>query len=101
VQLALSFFARGLREAQQYFTPLYLFLVVPAMVAPFLEGWEHAPWTYLIPALNAAFAFRGLLLGTLERSDLALTVLSLAAYATASLAVLVRLLERETVVARS
>lgn len=101
VQLALSFFAHGLREAQQYFTPLYLFLVVPAMVAPFLEGWEHAPWTYLIPALNAAFAFRGLLLGTLERSALALTVLSLAAYATASLAVLVRLLQRETVVARS
>ncbi len=101
VQLALSFFARGIREAQQYFTPLYLFLVVPAMVAPFLEGWEYSTWTYAVPALNAAFAFRGLLLGTLERSALALTVLSLAAYATVSLALLVRLLQRETVVARS
>lgn len=98
VQLALSFYARGLREAQQYFTPLYLFLVLPAMVAPFLEGWERSTWTYTVPALNAVFAFRGLLLGTLERSSLVLTILTLAAYAILSLGVLVRLIDRESTV---
>ncbi len=100
VQLALSFFARSLREAQQYFTPLYLLLVFPAMVAPFLEGWEDSAWTYAVPALNAAFAFRGLLLGTLGRSSLVLTVCTLAACTGVSLAVAVRLLNREAVVYR-
>jgi len=101
VELVLSFFARGLREAQQYFTPLYLFLVLPAMVAPFLEGWDASAWTYVVPALNAAFAFRGLLLGTLKWSAFTLTVLSLIAYGAVSLGVLVRLIQREAVVARS
>jgi len=58
LQLALSIYARGLREAQQYFTPVYLLLSLPAMAAPFLEGWGRVLWTYLIPGLNAVFIFR-------------------------------------------
>ncbi len=48
-QLALSLAARGVREAQQYFTPVYLLVTVPAMAAPFLEGWARSVWTYLAP----------------------------------------------------
>lgn len=96
VLLALSLLARGLREAQQHFTPLYLFLVFPAMVASFLEEWERSTWTYMIPALNAAFAFRGLLLGTLARSALVVTIATLAIGTAVGLWMVVRLLELET-----
>lgn len=95
VQLALSFYARGIREAQQYFTPVYLLLSLPAMTAPFLEGWEKAWVTYMVPGLNAIFVFRELLLGSLSWTALALTVLTTAGYTMAGLAVAVWLLGRE------
>lgn len=101
VQLALSFYARGVREAQQYFTPVYLILSLPAMAAPFLEGWEQHWATYLAPGLNAVFVFRGLLLGSLSWSALALTVISTAVYTAAALAVAVWMLSREPALARS
>lgn len=98
VQLALSFYARGVREAQQYFTPVYLLLSLPAMAAPFLEGWEDAWATYLMPGLNAVFVFRELLLGSLSWAALALTVVSTAVYTAVALATAVWLLSREPVV---
>jgi sodium transport system permease protein len=100
VLLALSLLARGLREAQQYFTPLYLFLVFPAMLASFLEEWERSPWAYMIPALNAAFAFRGVLLGTLVRSSLIVTVATQIAGMAIGLWAIIRLLERGTQASR-
>jgi len=97
VQLALSFYARGVREAQQYFTPVYLLLSLPAMAAPFLEGWEQAWATYLVPGLNAVFAFRELLLGKLSWPALGLTVVTTTVYTVAALAGAVRLLSREAI----
>jgi sodium transport system permease protein len=101
VQLALSFYARGVREAQQYFTPVYLLLSLPAMAAPFLEGWEKAWTTYLIPGLNATFVFRELLLGHLSWSALALTAVSTTIYAVVALAMAVWVLGREPLMLRA
>ena len=101
LQLALSFYARGVREAQQYFTPVYLLLSLPAMAAPFLEGWEGAWATYLVPGLNAVFVFRELLLGSLSWAALALTVISTTVYTAVALASAVWLLGRESVALQS
>jgi sodium transport system permease protein len=101
VQLALSFYARGVREAQQYFTPVYLLLSLPAMAAPFLEGWEKAWVTYLVPGLNAVFVFRELLLGNLSWPALGMTVVSTAVYTTTALAAAVWLLGREPLLLKS
>ncbi len=98
VQLMLSFFARTIREAQQYFTPLYLVLVLPTMVVPFLEGWERSPWTYVVPGLNASFVFRELLLGSLQGLHLLLTGLTLVVAMVLCLGVVVYLLHRERAV---
>lgn len=100
LQLALSFYARGLREAQQYFTPVYLLLSLPAMAAPFLEGWGDVASTYLLPGLNAVFIFRQLLLGTAQWGHLGLTVGSTLVYTALSLAAAVYLLHQEPVVLR-
>ncbi len=96
VQLALSLAARTVRQAQQYFTPVYLLVSIPAMAAPVLEGWDKTAWAHLVPGLGVVFASRGLLLGSLPPSFLALAVLSPAACALAALAASARLLSRET-----
>jgi sodium transport system permease protein len=90
LQLALSLLARSMREAQQFFTPLYLGVTLPAMAAPFLEGWEHSAGTYLIPALGPIFALRGLLLGSLAPTHLALALGSTAVFGVVGLALAVR-----------
>ncbi len=97
LQLALSLLARGVREAQQFFTPLYLVVTLPAMATPFLEGWERSGWTYLAPGLGPIFGLRGLLLGSLTPLHLALALCSTAAYGIASLALAVRALGKEVV----
>lgn len=101
LQLALSIFARGIREAQQYFTPVYLLISMPALAAPFVEGWQRAWPTYLAPGLNAVFVFRGLLLGTVSWSHLGLAAASTACYAVLALWLSVYLLRREAAVYRS
>lgn len=100
LQLALSFFARSIREAQQFFTPVYLVLSLPAMAAQFLEGWQRSGWTYLLPGLNAVFTFRGLILGSLQWQHLLLTVASTLAYMALALWLAVRFLRSEPVGAR-
>src|SRR3989442_15647381 len=89
-QLALSLLARSMREAQQFFPPLYLGATLPAMAAPFLEGWERSVWTYLIPSLGPIFALRGLLMGSLTPAHLALALASAAIFGAAALAAGVR-----------
>lgn len=100
LQLALSILARGVREAQQYFTPVYLLLSLPALAAPFLEAWGGVSWTYLIPGLNAVFIFRNLLLGGVSWWHLFLTLASTGLYAAGALALAVYLLHQEPVILR-
>jgi sodium transport system permease protein len=94
-QLALSLAARGVREAQQYFTPVYLLVTVPAMAAPFLEGWARSVWTYLAPGLGPMFAMRGLLLGKLPPASLGLAMASTALFTGFFLALAVRSFSQE------
>ena len=94
-QLALSLLARGIREAQQYFTPLYLVITLPAMAAPFLEGWDRSGWTYVAPGLGPMFAIRGLLLGDLPPTLLTATLGSTALFAGVSLLLAVRSLRHD------
>lgn len=94
-QLALSLLARSIREAQQYFTPLYLMMTLPAMATPFLEGWDQSGWTYLAPGLGPMFALRGLLLSDLDPVHLAATVGSTGLLAGLFLVLAVRWLHQE------
>lgn len=100
VELALSLVARSVREAQQYFTPVYLLLTLPAMAAQFLEGWGRSTWTYLIPGLNTVFVLRGILLGEWRGEHLVLAVVSTTIYILPILAFCARILGREAVLYR-
>lgn len=76
-QLALSLGARTLREAQQAFAGLYLVVALPLMLLPFLSDWAGQPWAVLVPVLNAAMAFRAILMGELPPGVLPATLVSL------------------------
>ena len=101
IQLALSVYARTPREAQQYVTPLYFVIVLPALAIQFISQWQSAAWVYLIPVLNTFFVFRELLLGTVNWGHLLLTALSCIFYASLVLGMAVALFSRESVILRT
>ncbi|MBI3998040.1 MAG: ABC transporter permease [Armatimonadetes bacterium] len=93
LQLVLSLAARTLREAQQVLTGLYLLVAIPVMLVPFLGDWALQPWIPLIPVVNAAWAFRGILLADLGPRALAGTAASLVVLTVPVLAWGVRILD--------
>ncbi len=101
VQLAISIFARTPKEAQQYLAPLYFITVLPALAVQFVSEWQRTAWAYLAPVLNTFFAFRELLLGTVNWGHLALAAISCAFYAALALEIAVALMNRESVIFRT
>lgn len=101
IQLAVSIYARSPREAQQYVTPLYFAIVLPALAVQFISEWQGTLWVYLVPVLNTFFAFRELLLGTVNWAHLALVAVSCVFYATAVLDLAVAFFSRESVIFRT
>jgi len=79
LQLLLSLAARSVREAQQFFTPLYLLTVGSVLLAQILPELGRASWPYLLPVVNAAYLLRGLLLASAGRVETALAGASLLA----------------------
>jgi sodium transport system permease protein len=101
IQLAVSIYARSPREAQQYVTPLYFAIVIPALAVQFISEWQGTPGVYLVPVLNTFFVFRELLLGTVNWVHLALVAVSSVFYAALVLDLAVVLFGRETVIFRT
>ncbi|HLW59941.1 MAG TPA: ABC transporter permease subunit [bacterium] len=101
VQLAVSIYARSPREAQQYVTPLYFVIVMPALAVQFISEMQGRAWIYLLPVLNTFFAFRELLLGTVNWGHLLLTCISSMFYAALVLELAIALFSRESVIFRT
>jgi len=99
-QLAISIFARSPREAQQYVTPLYFVTVLPALAVQFVSDWQRSAWASVVPVLNAFFAFRELLLGTVNWGHLFLAAVSCGFYAALALQIAIWLMNRESVIFR-
>jgi sodium transport system permease protein len=101
VQLALSIYAKSPREAQQFITPLYFVTVLPALAVQYITEWQTSAWAYLAPVLNTFFAFRELLLGTVNWGHLALASVSSAFYAALAVELAILLMSRESVIFRT
>ena len=80
VLLAISAFARSLKEAQYYVLPVMLVMFVPALLS-MSQTVQLNPLVALIPVANVAFAMRDAMLGHSEPGLLALVVVSTLAYA--------------------
>jgi len=97
----LSIYAKSPREAQQFITPLYFITVLPALAVQYITEWQTSSWAYLAPVLNTFFAFRELLLGTVNWGHLLLASVSSAFYAALAVEGAIYLMSRESVIFRT
>lgn len=99
VLLAVSLFAKSIKEASSYASPMIIFIIVPAMMG-LLPGLELNARLALVPILNLALVSKELVSGVYHWPYLALIFGSTCLYAAAALAFCVRMFNREDVLFR-
>jgi sodium transport system permease protein len=100
--LCVSLFARSMREANQYATPLMVLVMITAFASPILEEWARATTAaYAVPVVNAVLVLRAAVADRYDPVALALTAASLSAFAALALVVATWLACRESVVLRA
>jgi sodium transport system permease protein len=100
VLMAVSLFAKTMKEAQSYVSPLIIVIILPAMMG-MLPGVELNARLALVPILNLALVSKELVSGVFHWNYLALIFGSTCVYAAAALAVCVRMFNREEVLFRT
>lgn len=103
VLIAISTYAKNSREAQTYLSLTSLLVMMPALFSQFIGYTEYASakWVSLVPVLNASVAVRNALLGKLDAQSLIITAATSAVIAAVSIAIAVRLFNREQVLLRT
>lgn len=96
VFLALASFAKDFKDGQNFLTPVYMALAMPAGVS-MLRGIELNAWTAFVPVVNIALLIKALLLSEAAAELVFLTLVSSTAYAVLALLLAARVFEREQV----
>jgi len=99
VLLAVSLFAKSIKEASSYASPMIILIIVPAMMG-LLPGLELNARLALVPILNLALVSKELVSGVYHWPYLALIFGSTCLYAAVALAFCVRMFNREDVLFR-
>jgi sodium transport system permease protein len=100
VLLAVSLFAKSIKEASSYASPMIILIIIPAMMG-LLPGVELNARLALVPILNIALVSKELVSGVFHWQYLALIFGSTCVYAAAALAFCVHLFNREEVLFRT
>lgn len=100
IMIAIALLARGFKEAQSYLTPLVMLVIFPALLGG-LPGMELNPKLALIPIFNASQLIRGIMLGEVSTSGMAITFAANLVYAGVAFAVAVRTFKSESVLFRT
>jgi sodium transport system permease protein len=100
VLMAVSLFAKSVKEAQSYVSPLIIVVILPAMMG-MLPGVELNTRLALVPILNLALVSKELVSGVFHWNYLFLIFGSTCVYAGAALAFCVRMFNREDVLFRT
>jgi len=98
--MAVALLARSFREAQNYVSPFFLAIVLPASAAAF-PGAQLSPSTQFIPIANVSLLFRDLLIGKMAAEMAVFVFLSTAVYAMLALLLAAWMFQREEVVLAS
>jgi sodium transport system permease protein len=96
VFLALAAFAKDFKDGQNFLTPVYMLLALPAGVT-MLPGIELNGWTAFVPVVNIALLIKALLIAEATADLVFLVVISSTAYALLALLLAARVFEREQV----
>ena len=100
VLLAVSLFAKSIKEASSYVSPMILLIIIPAMMG-LMPGVELNARLALVPILNIALVSKELVSGVFHWNYLALIFGSTCLYAALALGLCVRMFNREEVLFRT
>ena len=100
VLLAVSLFAKSIKEASSYVSPMIILIIIPAMMG-LMPGVELNARLALVPILNIALVSKELVSGVFHWQYLALIFGSTCVYAAVALAFCVRMFNREEVLFRT
>ena len=92
--LALACFAKDFKDGQNFLTPIYMVLALPAGVT-MLRGIDLNAWTAFVPVVNIALLIKGLLISEAPPDLVFLSLLSSTAYASLAVLLAARVFERE------
>ncbi len=98
LELTLSIFARSFKEAQNYITPLTLFIVFPAMIVQMLPELDASYRILAIPVFNCIVLIRDILLGEINMAFLGFTLIVSFVYAFLALQLAQYFFSREDVI---
>jgi sodium transport system permease protein len=101
LELAISFFARSFKEAQNYITPLYMIAMLPAIILPFLQTFQPPLYVYGLPIINAMLLFRELFTGNTNWQHIVLVLISNIFYILLSLSFALKTFNKENVLFRT
>jgi sodium transport system permease protein len=96
VFLAVASFAKDFKDGQNFLTPVYMLLALPAGVT-MLRGIELNAWTAFVPVVNIALLIKALLVGEAAADLLFFTLVSSTAWAALALVLAARVFAREQV----
>jgi sodium transport system permease protein len=101
IELTISAFARGFREAQTYLTPITFIILIPWMLTQFSAPADIPAYFFYIPVMNAVMAFKELVMGIVNPAHLRDTFLFSLIYAAAAVRIAGQFFRRESVLFRS
>ena len=96
VFLAIAAFAKDFKDGQNFLTPVYMLLALPAGVT-MLRGIELNAWTAFVPVVNIALLIKALLISEAAPDLIFLSLLSSSAYAGMAVMLAARVFAREQV----
>jgi len=96
VFLAVAAFAKDFKDGQNFLTPVYMLLAMPAGVT-MLRGIELNAWTAFVPVVNIALLIKALLVAEAAPDLIFLALLSSSAYAALAVMLAARVFGREQV----
>jgi sodium transport system permease protein len=100
ILLAISTFSRNQKEAQTYLAPMFVAVLLPAMMSMLLRG-EAALSMALVPVLNATLVLKQALMGIIDPAFIALGFASSILYAALALMFATRLFHKESVLLKA
>jgi len=94
--VAIAAFAKDFKDGQNFLTPVYMFLALPAGIT-MLPSVELDAWTAFVPMINIALLVKSLLAGEARGELMFLVLASSALYAMLALVLAARVFDREQV----
>lgn len=96
LMLAVSIFAKSFKEAQNYLTPLYLIIIIPAVLSS-LPGFQLTHFTAWLPILNLTLLTKQLLVDPPSIQLIVMVLIANLAYSALALITAVRIFKSEQV----